>query len=96
MKSSADPIDQSCDFLLTEDRWDATLLFGIGSFRNTPGFFESLGVEEPQSREAVAITVPGDNFRFSNSSAWYSRMCRGPKRSGGQLNRRAKSSTVRM
>src|SRR5260370_34816249 len=36
--------------------------------------------------------LPADNLRFSNSSAWYSRMCRGPKRSGEQLTCRAKSS----
>jgi len=53
MKSSAGGIDQSGDFFLTEDRWDATLLFGIGSLRDAPGLFESLGVEETQSREAV-------------------------------------------
>src|SRR5258708_28714679 len=37
--------------------------------------------------------LPADNLRFSNSSAWYSRICRGPKRSGEQLKCRAKSST---
>jgi hypothetical protein len=41
-------------------------------------------------------TLLGDNLRFSNSSAWYSRICRGPKRSGEHWKRRAKSSTVRM
>src|SRR5438552_8962734 len=53
MKRSGGGIDQSYDFFLTEDRWDATLLFGIGSVRDTPSLFESLGVEEPQSRETV-------------------------------------------
>jgi hypothetical protein len=38
-------------------------------------------------------TLPADNLRLSNRSAWHSRMCRGPKRSGEQWKCRAKSST---
>jgi len=41
------------------------------------------------------IEVP-DDFPFWNNSAWYSRMCRGPKRSGEQWKCRANSSTVRI
>src|SRR5438876_2616947 len=59
MKRSGGGIDQSYDFFLTEDRWDATLLFGIGSVRDTPSLFESLGVEEPQSRETVGHCTRG-------------------------------------
>src|ERR1022692_438208 len=47
-----------------------------------------------QNNAEYTVTVLGANFRFVNSSDWYSRMCRGPKRSGGRRNRREKSSTV--
>src|SRR5437879_4369106 len=53
MKSSAGGIDQSRDFFLAEDRWEVTLLFGIGSLCDAPGLLESLNVEKPQGREAV-------------------------------------------
>src|SRR5438552_4975656 len=59
MKRSGGGIDQSYDFFLTEDRWDATLLFGIGSVRDTPSLFKSLGVEEPQRRETVGHCARG-------------------------------------
>jgi len=58
-------------------------------------FFESLDVEKPQRREAV-IHGTRRNFCFETTQLGYSRMCRRPKRSGGWLNRREKSSTARM
>jgi len=41
------------------------------------------------------VSVLAANFRFVNSSDWYSRMCLGPRRSGDRWKRREKSSTIR-
>src|SRR6266436_5009892 len=53
MERSARGIDESCDFFLAEDRWEAMGLFRIGSLGDAPGLLESFDVEEPQRRQAV-------------------------------------------
>src|SRR5215470_988322 len=53
MERSVSGIDESCDFFLTEDRWEAVILFRIGSLGDAPGFPERLDVEKAQGRQAV-------------------------------------------
>src|SRR6266850_156734 len=53
MERSARGIDESRDFFLAEDRWEAVGLFRIGSLGDAPGLLESFDVEEPQRRQAV-------------------------------------------
>src|SRR6266853_2196103 len=53
MERSASSIDESRDFFLAEDRWEAVGLFRIGSLGDAPGLLESFDVEEPQRRQAV-------------------------------------------
>ena len=53
MEGSASGIDESCDFLLAEDRWKVVVLFRIGSLGDAPGFLERLDVEKAQSRQVV-------------------------------------------
>src|SRR5215831_11618081 len=53
MERQASGIDQSSNFFLTENGWDAMSLFGIGCLGDAPSLLERLDVEEPQGREAV-------------------------------------------
>src|SRR6266567_771294 len=53
MERSARGIDESRDFFLAEDRWEAVGLFRIGSLGDAPGLLESFDVEEAQRRQAV-------------------------------------------
>src|SRR6266481_4553300 len=51
MERSASRIDESRHFFLAEDRWNVLGSFRIGSLGRAPTLLESLGIEEPQSRE---------------------------------------------
>src|SRR5712691_8071698 len=53
MERSVSGIDESRDFFLAKDCWEAVGLFRIGSLGDAPGLLESFDVEEPQRREAV-------------------------------------------
>src|SRR2546421_10345167 len=41
-------VDESRDFILAEDRWEAMVLFRIGCLGDAPTLLECLGVKEPQ------------------------------------------------
>ena len=51
MEKSGSRIDELRDFFLAEDRWQAMVLFRIGSVGDAPALLERLGVEEPQGRQ---------------------------------------------
>ena len=51
MEKSGGRIDELRNFFLAEDRWQAMILFRIGSLGDAPAPLERLGVEEPQSRQ---------------------------------------------
>jgi hypothetical protein len=53
MEGRASGIDESCDFLLAENRREVMVLFRIGSLGNAPGFLERLDVEKAQGRQVV-------------------------------------------
>jgi hypothetical protein len=53
IRRSVSGIDESCDFFLAENRWQAMTLFRIGSLGDAPSLLERLDVEEAQSRQAV-------------------------------------------
>jgi hypothetical protein len=53
MEGSASGIDKACDFFLTKNRGEVTVLFRIGSLGDTPGFLERLDVEKAQGRQVV-------------------------------------------
>ncbi len=53
MVGSERRIDESCDFLLAQDRRKVKGSFRIGSLGEAPAFFQSLDVEETQSRQVV-------------------------------------------
>src|ERR1700739_830533 len=50
-------IDESCHFLLAEDRWQVNGLLWVGCFRDAPGFLECLDVEKTQSRQMLCHRV---------------------------------------
>ena len=51
MVGSERRIDELRDFFLAQDRRKVKCSFRIGSLGDAPGLLESLGVEEPQSRQ---------------------------------------------
>src|SRR5713226_1189451 len=51
MEGSASRIDESRHFFLAQDRWNVLGSFRIGGLGCAPTLLESLGIEEPQSRE---------------------------------------------
>src|SRR6201998_1213879 len=51
MERSASGIDESCHFFVGEERWNVLGSFRIEGLGCAPAFLESLGIEEPQSRE---------------------------------------------
>src|ERR1700722_1867267 len=55
MERSARRIDKSRDFFLAQNRRKAKCSFGLGRLGNTPGLFESIGIEKSQSGE-----IPGN------------------------------------
>ena len=50
----------------------------------------------PRNAQRWLVTVPGVSLPMVKSWAWYSRMCRGPRRSGEQWKCWAKRSMKRM
>jgi len=54
MVGSERSVDESRDFFLVQNRRKVKCSFGIGSLGDAPGLFESLDVEETQSRQVVS------------------------------------------
>src|SRR6266704_3588562 len=50
-------IDEPRNFFLAQDRWHMKCFFWIGGLFDAPGFLESLGVEESESRETLRHRV---------------------------------------
>jgi hypothetical protein len=71
MEGSAGRLNELRNFFLAEDRWQVMGPFRIGSVGDAPGSLERLTVKNRKAARRTA-TLPGDNLRFSNSSAWYS------------------------
>ncbi len=67
MEKSGGRIDELRNFFLAEDRWQAMILFRIGSLGDAPALLERLGVKNRRAAKRIA-TVPDDNFPIRNSS----------------------------
>jgi len=91
MVGSERRIDESRDFFLAQDRGKVKRSFRIG--------VSARHIREYQAAEAEVITGHGSvssAFFYTARRSGRSGAPRGPKRSGVQLNRGEKSSTMRM
>jgi hypothetical protein len=83
MERNASGIDESRDFFLTEDRWEAAALFRIGSLRDAPGLLECLDVEEPQAAARRFVTVPMTPSAFETAQPGIRECAAGPNGPAG-------------
>ena len=95
IEGSRSGVDKLRYFFLTENRGQAVAFLRIRSVGNAPRLLERLD-EKNRRAHRWLVTEPGDSFCTVKSWAWYSRICRVPRRSGEQWKCCANLSTKRI